>query len=454
MREALQELVVSQSYTRHDFTNDNVKDRISGYDLWELIDRITKAAGPVLLLLRLGDSNQATLSKLKGTVEYIKTLMVNTGEDTLEDQIAEAFHNRAEELECDVSSAAYLIDPLFVAKSRHAGIAVMSAFFRVARSVLCPKGDDTVWRTLRQQLVTQLANFRMKTGGFAMEDYTLIDTCVFWGTAGCYAPLLRQLAFALAALPCSSGEAERNWNEVKQNLVKNRNRLGRERLEKMVFVRRFIRLQRAIAFDDNSSVAFSKWVKKLLEDATKTDDDDVVEPGGNDPDDIEQRLTFEDSIEPGEQGRINGREPGQPRVRLTALRRDNAAKSWLFEKYYNMHFVDKNPDGGADDPPLEDESEWEHRVIKNVVWYRAKGYAVLTSLRGDPDDPLVERYEINSKLHEMIRDSPHNNRTMRSSMNQEPAAAEAAEAAAPDEEDSHSDTSSDAGENRVNVRHV
>jgi len=236
MREALQELVVSQSYTRHNFADDNVKDRISDNDLWQLIGRITKAAGPVLLLLRLGDANQATLSKLKGTVDYIKTLLVDTGEDTLEDKVAAAFHNRAEELECDVSSAAYLLDPQFVAKSRHAPPAVMSAFFRVSLSVLCPKGDDAVWRTLRQQLVTQLASFRMKTGGLAMEDYTMIDACVFWGAAGCYAPLLRQLAFALAALPCSSGEAERNWNEVKQNLVKNRNRLGSARLEKMVFV--------------------------------------------------------------------------------------------------------------------------------------------------------------------------------------------------------------------------
>jgi len=291
----------------------------------------------------------------------------------------------------------------------------------------------------------------MKTGGFTLEDYTMIDACVFWGAAGCYAPLLRQLSFALTALPCSSGEAERNWNEVKQNLVKNRNRLGRARLEKMVFVRRFIRLQRAIAFD-NSHAVFSKWIQQLLKDAAKTDDDDVGDPGGNDPDDIEQRLIFEDSIEPGEQGRINGREPGQPRVGLTVLRKDNAAKSWLFEKYYDMHFVDKNPDADeADAPPLADESEWEHRVIKNVAWWRSKGYSVLTSLRGDPDDPLIERYLINSKLHEMIRDSPHNNRTMRSSMNQEPAAAEAATSS---EEDSHSETSSDAGENHVNVRHV
>ena len=163
-----------------------------------------------MLFLRLGDSNSPTLSKRKGTVDHIATLMIDSGENTLEDQIAEAFHNRAGELECDVSNAAYVLDPQFVSRSRHAGVEVMRSFWRVARNVLCPLVDDAVWRTTRQTMVHELAKFRMKTGGFAMEDYANMNVCVLWGAAGCYAPTLRQVVFALAALPCSSGEAERN----------------------------------------------------------------------------------------------------------------------------------------------------------------------------------------------------------------------------------------------------
>ena len=59
------------------------------------------------------------------------------------------------------------------------------------------------------------------------------------------------------------------------------------------------------------------------------------------------------------QARINDKEPGQPAVRLSSLKRDHAAKSWLFEKYIDMHFVDKNPEGDADDDPLDDEDAWE-----------------------------------------------------------------------------------------------
>ena len=110
-------------------------------------------------------------------------------------------------------------------------------------------------------------------------------------------------------------------------------------------------------------------------------------------------------------GKITGREPGQPRVPLAVLKKDNAAKFWLFNKYYNLNFVDKNPEGEVD---LTDEASWEHRVIKNVVWFRRHGYALETTIKDVPmDDQSIERYFINEQMIEMIRASPHNvNRIM------------------------------------------
>ena len=82
-----------------------------------------------------------------------------------------------------------------------------------------------------------------------------------------------------------------------------------------------------------------------------------------------------------------------------------------------MNFVDKNPLGGPADPVLEDEEEWEHRVITNVVWYRHKGFSVLTSMRGPPSpDQEHEKYFINESLLQMIRDSPHNTKVMASAL--------------------------------------
>ena len=70
-----------------------------------------------------------------------------------------------------------------------------------------------------------------------------------------------------------------------------------------------------------------------------------------------------------------------------------------------------------DDDPLEDPNEWEHRIIRNVVWSRRKGYVVETALHGDPDDQSIEHYEINDCLLQMIRVCPHNMKRMASQMN-------------------------------------
>ena len=118
------------------------------------------------------------------------------------------------------------------------------------------------------------------------------------------------------------------------------------------------------------------------------------------------------------------KEPGKPVVGLTELKKDNAAKSWLFEKYYNMYFVDKNPEGDASADALSDEDEWENCIIRNIVWWRHRGYAVETALHGTPIVQSIERYQINSSLHAMIRDSEYNSRVMASRINTDPVEAE------------------------------
>ena len=81
--------------------------------------------------------------------------------------------------------------------------------------------------------------------------------------------------------------------------------------------------------------------------------------------------------------------------------------------------MDKNPeDVRADALPLP-ESEWEHRVIKDICWSRGKGWSVETFLKDGITHQSIELYNINSKLHDMIRDSPHNVRAMYSSIGEE-----------------------------------
>ena len=126
---------------------------------------------------------------------------------------------------------------------------------------------------------------------------------------------------------------------------------------------RFLRLKHKLFTGDVTSEApFSEWIEELLKQVAGGNDDNGDDDNGDD--DENGAGMFQDSIEPGEQERINGaREPGQPPVGSTRLKKCNASRSWLFEKYFQMEFVDKNPEGDADDEPLEDESLWERRLL-------------------------------------------------------------------------------------------
>ena len=383
MKMALQQCVTSDKYERYNFEDDVYAADIEEGDVFDLIARILKCTGPLLLLVRLGDLKTATLSKLKGTVDYIKSLMVKTGDDSLEDKIATIFHDMVGNLESDIANCAYCIDPQFVRKSRDAPQDVMKSFWKVARQVLAHDSTDTEWLPMRATLAKELQAFRMKSGGFALEDYSMLDTCVFWGVAGCHAPTLKKIAFALAPLPCSSSEAERNWFEVKCNKTKTRNRLSREKIQKTIFVRRFLSLEKKLLAADADDDVYKKWVKVLLREAARSidgTDDGSAKVGDNDEEDMMSLAVFDDSIGPDEQLKINGKNSsGKQVVKLTQLRKDKAARSFLFEKYYNMCFVDKNPeDPDADAGPLEDPSKWEHRQIINIEWSRYLGHVVDT----------------------------------------------------------------------------
>ena len=418
MKSALQSVVQSADYLRFDFENDTIAPIISDNLIWLQMQVIVEAMGPLLLLLRLADCNAPTLSKVKGTVDLIATKMVDSGNDTVSDKICACFHRMVPELTSDIANAAYVLDPQFIAKSKHADHTVMRSFWLVARESLHIT-EDAAWARARPQMVNELAAFRMKTGGFGLETYDTENACAFWVTAGCHAPMLKQLALRLCSLPSSSSDAERNWFELKQNFTKSRNRVDKDKLEKMIFVRRFLRLKRAIVFDQND-FGFQEWVSQMLKQVAADAANEANDQLGpqSDDDDPNEQVVFQDRIEPGEQGKINGKEPGQPEVSLTRLRKDNAAKSWLFEKYIHMHFVDKNPEGLAGDDPLEDEGDWENRVIINVAWWRSNGYAVLTKLINvTNEDQAIEKYLINPALHQMIRESTHNVKRMASQIN-------------------------------------
>ena len=101
----------------------------------------------------MADGNCVTLSKLKGTVDYIKSVMSGTGDydndddlavddRTVKQKICSTFHKRSSELESDVTVTAYVIDPQFILQSRSVPPSVMNAFWTVSLNVLRVSDDD------------------------------------------------------------------------------------------------------------------------------------------------------------------------------------------------------------------------------------------------------------------------------------------------------------------------
>ena len=418
MKLALRQCVGREQYTRYNFDDDIFAERIEQDAVWNLQSRFVNCTGPLLLLVRLGDMAKGTLSKLKGTVDYVGSLLEETGDGSLEDQVAAIFHDNKGDLESDVANAAYCIDPQFVSQSKDATTKVMDSFWKVSRQILGHAMVDSEWLGVRTKVARELQSFRMKSAGFAFEDYSMEDTTVFWGVAGCHGPTLQKIALALAPLPCSSSSAERNWFELKCNKTKVRNRMNAASLEKIVFVRRFLRIQDNMLKTKVEDADYKQWVKTLLRAAAAAranpGGDGDVSHGGNDPEDMQTLIVFNDVIEEGEQRKINGKEGRAAVVCLSQLRKDNSARSWLFEKYFNMCFVDKNPEEPDPNvPPLADPSKWEHRQIINVVWARYSGHVVDTVIIDD-DSGDRETYVIDEVLMQMIRASPNNTRQIKS----------------------------------------
>ena len=110
-------------------------------------------------------------------------------------------------------------------------------------------------------------------------------------------------------------------------------------LQKLVFVRRFIHLKQKVC-NNNSTVLLKEWSSKLLKEVggESSSSSPSSSDGGNDSDSTVDVGVFQDSIEPGEQGRINGQEPGEPPVTLTVLKKRPLCEVMVVRKILSRKF--------------------------------------------------------------------------------------------------------------------
>ena len=123
MKNLLRRVVRSGVYIEKNFIEDPFAARIHGADVWALMQRVMDTMGPLLLLCRLADGQKPVISKLYGTQLYVREKMEESalrgGDQSVEHKISEVFLKRWSEMQSDIVSATYLLDPLFVDKSKN-----------------------------------------------------------------------------------------------------------------------------------------------------------------------------------------------------------------------------------------------------------------------------------------------------------------------------------------------
>ena len=206
-------------------------------------------------------------------------------------------------------------------------------------------GTDDDWVDVHEKLAAQLTKFHAKGDNLPHMSSpaawrNLHSKCAlqWWATWGQELPELKLLAMKLVPLMIGSGPAERTWKDVDQVLTKNRNRLKMKNCLNLVFVRTWLRREIKLVTDEELE-CFKVWEAELIKRASFYDG--PVEPdAGRQKED----RVFEDRIEDWEQKAIDGTGPGA-RITLGQVRRNAAAKFKLQEKYKNLYFVDKDPNG-------------------------------------------------------------------------------------------------------------
>ena len=124
MRELLRRVVTSGVYVEKNFKEDPIKPAVLAADVWSCMDRVIKTMGPLLLLCRLADGQKPVMSKLYGTQLYVRQQIESVAEQSalgsVERKICAVFLSRWKEMQSDIASATYCLDPLFVNNSKNA----------------------------------------------------------------------------------------------------------------------------------------------------------------------------------------------------------------------------------------------------------------------------------------------------------------------------------------------
>ena len=134
-------------YIEKNFTDDPYPAVINAPEVWTKIERVVAMMGPLLLLCRLADGQKPVMSKLHGTQLYVRKQMEDmaaaASDESVEQQICDVFLTRWPEMQSEIVSATYMLEPLFIHNSCQSADCTVK-LWALARRVLGILDDDDV----------------------------------------------------------------------------------------------------------------------------------------------------------------------------------------------------------------------------------------------------------------------------------------------------------------------
>jgi hypothetical protein len=217
--------------------NSSARNYILSEEFWEKLDVIIKILEPIVIVLKLFESDTSTLSTV---YFHFKQLMNQISEISCSFSInlQQYIQKRWEYSYHPIMMVAYMMDPHFLEESRNTNIEA------TGYSEFTSFTNTRFNREESVNMFTELVKFRQKNSPYDNEIIWLSSTDLSpsiwwqsWPNTG-----LQQLAIKIFSIPTSSAAAERNFSTFGFIHNKIRNRLRNERVKKLIYVYGNLRL--------------------------------------------------------------------------------------------------------------------------------------------------------------------------------------------------------------------
>lgn len=320
----LQQVVVSAEYGSHKFTSRgrtaddedgealdvDIGERVKAIVLdedgfWTPLVHILHIAMPIIMLLRMLDSNKPVIGKV-----YDRMFLLGERLKKLEATVpwaaamGQKHAARWEYLHSPFHAAAYALDPEFLETSGELDSATMDGLMLVFErmclrdAIMASADPDSAWRSLTTtspEVVTRIAQVEMEFAIYQRHDGAFsrpsvianaktMEPAMWWGMYGRHLPLLSSIAPQVLAQPAAASAAERNWSVYGQIKGLNKTGMAHKTADKLVYCHETMHTQLRMQ-NAGWRADVEPWEEDLTDDESESDN------SGNEQDEDELVLT-------------------------------------------------------------------------------------------------------------------------------------------------------------------